>query len=59
MWWSILSLFFALCAVALSAFVCAFLYRAGNIHIELDKEFELPRLSEYDIFSKEYFNLLY
>lgn len=59
MWVTILSIVFALCAIALSAFACAFLYRAGNIHIELDKDFELPLLSEHDVFSKEYFNLLY
>lgn len=59
MWVTILSIVFALCAIALSAFVCAFLYCAGNIHIELDKNFELPLLSEHDVFSKEYFNLLY
>lgn len=59
MWWMILSIVLMLCAVALSAFACAFLYRAGEIHIDLDKDFELPDLSKHNVFSKEYFNLLY
>ncbi len=59
MWWMVLPIVLTLCAVALSAFVCAFLYRAGEIHIDLDKDFELPDLSKRDVFSKEYFNLLY
>lgn len=59
MWWMVLPIVLTLCAVALSAFVCAFLYRAGEIHIDLDKDFELPRLSEYDVFSGDYFWLLH
>ena len=59
MWWMVLPIVLTLCAVALSAFVCAFLYRAGEIHIDLDKDFELPRLSEYDVFSDDYFWLLH
>lgn len=59
MWWMVLPIVLTLCAVALSGFVCAFLYRAGEIHIDLDKDFELPRLSEYDVFSDDYFWLLH
>ena len=59
MWWMVLPIVLTLCAVALSGFVCAFLYRVGEIHVDLDKDFELPDLSKRDVFSKEYFNLLY
>ena len=52
MWWMVLPIVLTLCAVALSGFVCAFLYRVGEIHVDLDKDFELPDLSKRDVFSK-------